>query len=141
MDGLDDTRRIGDDRLLSYALGLEPDAELEAALAGDDELRARLEAVRADIGAIGQGLGRVVPAPADEYTDLSGDRWDDLKPLLRAPAPRQRRQGSWLRVLAPVAAVVLVLGFGAVALQYAGRRQRERVHRRERRGRREGERR
>ena len=125
MDGMDETRTqdtgpFDDDRLLSYALGLESDAELEAALAGDDRLRARLEAVRADLGAVELGLERIVPAPPDDYTDLSDARWAGLKPLLQAPSPAPVRRRSWLRVLAPVTAVVIVLGAGVVALQYTG---------------------
>jgi len=122
MDGTDETtmsgpESFGDERLLSYALGLDPDAALEEALRDDADLRARLEAVRADIGVVAQGLERIVPSPPQDYTDLSGDRWPQLKPLLRAPAPRRVRRRSWLRVLAPVAAVALVLGVGVVAFE------------------------
>jgi hypothetical protein len=108
-----------DDRLLAYALGLDDDHGLEAAAAGDAALRARIAAMRADVGAVGAGLDRVVPAPPDEYTELSGAQWGELRELVAAPAAPRRRP-MWLRVLVPAAAIALVLVAGVVGLQRLG---------------------
>jgi len=110
-----------DDRLLAYALGLDDDPGLEAAAEADAALNARLAAMRADVGAVGAGLDRVVPAPPDEYTDLSGTRWGELREFVAAPAPAApRRRPMWLRVLVPAAAIALVLVAGVVGLQRLG---------------------
>ena len=62
-----------------------------------------------------------MPAPPDEYTDLSGARWGELRELVAAPAPAApRRRPMWLRVLVPAAAIALVLVAGVVGLQRLG---------------------
>jgi len=110
-----------DDRLLAYALGLEQDPALEAAAEADAALHTRIAAMRADVGAVTAGLDRVVPAPPDEYTDLSGARWGELREFVAAPAPAApRRRPMWLRVLVPAAAIALVLVAGVVGLQRLG---------------------
>jgi hypothetical protein len=110
-----------DDRLLAYALGLEDDPGLEAAVQADPALRARLAAMQADVDAVGAGLDRVVPAPADDFSDLSDPRWDGLREFVAAPAPAApRRRPTWLRVLAPAAAIVLVLVAGVIGVQRLG---------------------
>ncbi len=81
--------RFDEDRLLAFALGLEDDAELQAALAVDEELRRRLEALQADLGDVGGGLERLVPAPDDTYADPAA-RWGELRPFF-ATAPARRR--------------------------------------------------
>jgi hypothetical protein len=112
---------VDDDRLLAYALGLEDDPGLEAAAEADAALRTRIAAMRADVGVVAAGLDRVVPAPPDEYTDLSGARWGELHEFVAAPAPAApRRRPMWLRVLAPAAAIALVLVAGVVGLQRLG---------------------
>jgi len=108
-----------DDRLLACALGLDEDPELLAAAATDAELGARLEAMRADVAAIGAQVADAVPAPDESYTDLSGERWSGLKEFFEAPSEtaRPRRERRWWRVLTPVAALVaiaLVVGIVAV---------------------------
>jgi hypothetical protein len=107
-----------DDRLLAFALGLDEDPELLAAAAADAELGARLAAVRADVAAIGAQVSAAVPEPEESYTDLSGDRWSGLQEYFDAPAEaRPRSERRWWRVLAPVAAlVVLALVVGIVAV-------------------------
>jgi hypothetical protein len=108
-----------DDRLLACALGLEEDAELLAAAAVDAGLGARLEAMRADVAAIGAQVSAAVPEPEESYTDLSGDRWGGLKEYFDVPpeAAKPRGERRWWRVLAPVAAlVVLALVVGIVAV-------------------------
>jgi hypothetical protein len=108
-----------DDRLLACALGLEEDPELLAAAAADAALGARLAAMRADVAAIGERVSAAVPEPEESYTDLSGDRWGGLKEYFDAPAEAAKPRGErrWWRVLAPVAAlVVLALVVGIVAV-------------------------
>ena len=115
--------RYDDDRLLACALGLDEDPELLAAAAADAGLGARLEAMRADVAAIGAQVSAAVPEPEESYTDLSGDRWGGLKEYFDAPAEaaKPRRERRWWRVLAPVAAlVVLALVVGIVAINGGG---------------------
>jgi len=110
-----------DDRLLAYALGLEDDAELEAALATDDGLGRRLEALRAGLDDVGAGLERLVPAPDETYADPAAARWDGLRPFFAPPPERRpaRRSlfGRW-RVLVPVIGAILAVALvGAFALR------------------------
>jgi hypothetical protein len=115
------TPAFDDDRLLAYALGLEDDPALAAAVQADPALRTRLAAIRADVDAVGAGLDRVVPAPPDDFTDLSDPRWAELHELVVAPAPATpRRRPTWLRVLAPAAAIALVLVAGVIGVQRLG---------------------
>ena len=68
---------------------------------------------------IGAQVSAAVPEPDESYADLSGDRWGGLKEYFDAPAEvaRPRRERRWWRVLAPVAAlVVLALVVGIVAV-------------------------
>jgi hypothetical protein len=112
-----------DDRLLACALGLEEDPELLAAAAADAELGVRLEAMRADVAMIGAQVSAAVPEPEESYTDLSGDRWGGLKEYFDAPAEaaKPRRERRWWRVVAPVAAlVVLALVVGIAAINGGG---------------------
>ena len=108
-----------DDRLLACALGLDDDPELLAAAAADAALAARLDAVRADVAAVGAQVAAAVPEPEDDYADLSGERWGGLKEYFEVPASaaKPRRAGRWWRVAAPVAALaVLALVVGIVAV-------------------------
>ena len=108
-----------DDRLLAYALGLDDDPELLAAAEHDAELSGRLAAMRADVDRIGAQVQAAVPAPENEYTDLSGERWSGLKEYFEAPASAAtpRRERRWWRVVAPVTALaVLALAVGIVAV-------------------------
>lgn len=109
--------RFDDDRLLAYALGLEVDAELETALVGDEDLRSRLEAMRAGLDGIGVGLERLVPAPDETYADPAAARWDGLRPFF-APPPGRRTAGRRWRVLVPALGVILAVAVvGAFALR------------------------
>jgi len=114
-----------DDRLLAYALALDEDAELEQAAAGDVELAGRLEAVRRDVALIERQVAGAVPAPADDYADLAGERWAGLRELM-APRPEKatrRRASRWLRVAVPVAAACALAAFaGLTALERNGDR-------------------
>ena len=106
---------LDDERVLAFALGLVDDPELAAAAAADEALARRVEMLRAGTAAVAEALERVVPRPPDDYTDLGAERWRELRRLVRAPTPRRRP--AWLRVLAPAAAVALVLVAGVVGLQ------------------------
>ncbi len=112
-----------DDRLLACALGVEEDPELLAAVATDAALAARLAAMRADVAGVARQIGLAVPAPDEEYTDLSDARWAGLTPYLAAPKPAasRGRASRWLRVVLPVAAVAaLALAVGLVAVERGG---------------------
>jgi hypothetical protein len=122
--GIQPGRSFDDDRLLAYALGLDHDPELVAAAERDEVLSARLAAMRADVGRIGAQVRAAVPAPEDDYTDLSGVRWSGLKEYLEAPgsAAKPRRERRWWRVAVPVVALaVLALVVGIVAVDQSGR--------------------
>jgi negative regulator of sigma E activity len=110
-----------DDRLLSLALGLDDDPGLVEAMDADDVLRRRFEAVRADVDAVASGVLAAVPAPDEDYTDLSDPRWAQLQEFFApgAEQPVKARRGSrrWLRVLAPAAVVVLALAVGVTVIQ------------------------
>lgn len=122
-----DGRNLGpydEDRLLDYAMGLEGDPELEAAAAVDEVLRLRLERMRTQMDEIGAQVDRAVPRPDDLYGDLGDPRWAALRDQLDEPPadattqrpfiePRRR----WLRVLAPVAAVIVALVVGVSVLE------------------------
>ncbi len=114
-----------DDRLLAYAMGLEDDPELAAA-ADDDALRRRLEALRAEAGAVEDAVRAAVPAPEADYTDLGDPRWAGLRDYLALPpepapgAGARRRPRLWLRVLAPAAAVALAVAVGVGVLERGG---------------------
>ncbi len=115
-----------DDRLLAYALGLDDDPDLLAAAGTDPGLAARLTAMRADVAAVGTQIGAAVPAPDAAYTDVSGDRWSGLSEFFEQPASatKPRRAGRWWRVVAPVAAVlVLALVAGIVAVDRGSQSQ------------------
>ena len=113
--------RYDDDRLLTCALGLDDDPELLAAAETDAGLGARLAAMRAAVDGVGDQVRAAVPAPDESYTDLSGDRWSGLSEFFEAPAEKPRRERRWWRVLAPVAALlVLAVVVGIVAVDPGG---------------------
>jgi hypothetical protein len=115
-DAIDRHREFDDDRLLAYALGLDPDPELEAALEGDEELGRRLQAVQADLDQVESGLDRLAPAPDVEYGDPAAERWAGLRPHF-SPPPERRSLRSRRRVLVPaLTAVLAVAVVGALAL-------------------------
>jgi len=108
-------RGFDDDRLLAFALGLDDDAELRAALSGDAQLSQRLQRIRADLGEVEAQVRAAVPPAAEDWSDLSTARWDGLRPYLRVPRARPaRRRRFGIRVLGPAlavaAAIALALG-------------------------------
>ena len=118
------TGSFDDDRLLAFALGLDDDPQLVAAAAADEGLRRRLDAVRDEVEQVGAQVRAAVPAPDDDYTDLSDPRWAGLQELFAPPRPaRSRSRASrWLRVLAPaaVALVAVAVGLAVVNDQRSG---------------------
>jgi hypothetical protein len=112
-----------DDRLLACALGFDDDPGLVRAAEDDAGLGARLAAMRADVAKIGVQVAATVPAPEQEYTDLSGERWSGLKEYFEPPvtAAKPRRERRWWRVVAPATALaVLALVVGIVAVNQGG---------------------
>jgi hypothetical protein len=113
--------RYDDDRLLSCALRLEDDPDLVAAAEADAELGARLAAMRVEVEAVGAQVRAAVPTPDESYADPSGDRWGGLSEFFRQPAEKHRRKRRPWRVLAPVAAVLVVAVIvGIVAVNQGG---------------------
>jgi hypothetical protein len=115
--------QFDDDRLLTYALQLEEDAELEQALASDAALRERLQSMRADLGAMEGQVRAAVPIPGESWADLSAARWDGLRPYVTTkPTKAPRRRRFSLRVLAPVmgVAAAAALAIGIVLTQTGG---------------------
>jgi hypothetical protein len=113
-----------DDRMLAYIVGLQADPELDAAAATDDVLRRRLEALRTEVAHVAEQVTRAVPEPDEAYTDIGQPQWATLRPLLDAEVrdirPQARPQGGtwrWLRVLAPVAAVIVAMAVGVGVLE------------------------
>jgi hypothetical protein len=120
---VDDVRTSGadpgvfdDDRLLAYALGLDDDPALVAAVAADDDLRSRLDALHAEVGNIGVQVHAFVPAPNDKYADLGDVRWAGLHDYIKAKPVRPPNAWRWLRVAVPVAATVLALAVGVTVV-------------------------
>lgn len=116
---------LDDDRLLAYVLGLQADPQLEAAATKDDALRRRLDALRTEMAQINEQVARAVPEPNEKYTDLAQARWAALRPHLEEK-PHATAWGHphvpsgttrWLRVAAPIAAVLVVFAVGVGVLQ------------------------
>lgn len=112
-----------DDRMLASVMGLQADPELEAAAATDDVLRRRLEALRDEVAQVAEQVTRAVPEPDEGYTDISQPQWAALRPLMEAEVRDIRPHDGawrWLRVLAPVAAVIVALAVGVSVLDRQG---------------------
>ena len=107
-----------DDRLLALALGLDDDPQLVAATAADEGLRRRLDAVRAGVEEVGAHVRAAIPAPSDDYTDLSDPRWAGLQEFFAAPRPAKTRSRAsrWLRVLAPAAVALVAVAVGLAVI-------------------------
>jgi hypothetical protein len=105
-----------DDRLLDYALGIEDDPELAAALSRSARLRERLADLKADLAAIETELRHAIPAPDDSYADPSAARWPRLARALglsgSATAGRRplRRRRLAVALLAAALALALLIG-------------------------------
>jgi hypothetical protein len=107
-----------DDRLLDYALGLDDDPELAAALSRSARLRERLADLKSDLAAIETELRRGFPPLDESYPDLSSSRWSRLRHSLGEPAAVRRRPRSGRRLTAALvaAALALALAIGLVTI-------------------------
>ena len=110
------TAAFDDDRLLDYALGIEDDPELAAALSRSARLRERLADLKADLAAIETELRHAIPAPDDSYADPSAARWPRLARAFglsdSATANRRplRRRRLAVALLAAALALALLIG-------------------------------
>jgi len=114
------TAAFDDDRLLDYALGIEDDPELAAALSRSVGLRERLADLKSDPAAIETELRQAIPQPDDSYADPSAARWPRLARAFglsgsetagRRPLRRRRLAVSLL-----AAALVLALLIGVLSV-------------------------
>jgi hypothetical protein len=116
MSDLHDSPRAAfdDDRLLDYALGLEDDPELAAALSRSARLRERLADLKADLASIETELRRAIPELDDSYADPGASRWSRLQRSFGVGEtgggrPRRRRRLATVLVAAALA-LALVIG-------------------------------
>jgi hypothetical protein len=113
------TAAFDDDRLLDYALGLEDDPELAAALSRSARLRERLADMKADLAAIETELRRAIPELDDSYADPGAARWSRLRPSFGSSAPaatgRRSLRPRRLATVLLAAALALALVIGIVA--------------------------
>jgi hypothetical protein len=109
-----------DDRLIAYALGLEDDAELRAALAGDGALRDRLATMQAELAQVEGGIRSAVPPTPPAYDDPADARWQALRPYFEHKPATVRRGFYGRRALTYVAALGLVaaVSVGVVETQF-----------------------
>ncbi len=107
-----------DDRLLDYALGLDDDPELAAALSHSARLRERLADLKSDLAAIETELRRGFPPIDDSYTDLGSSRWPRLRHSLGQPEAVRRRplRGRRLTAALVAAALALALAIGLATI-------------------------
>ena len=120
------TAAFDDDRLLDYALGIEDDPELAAALSRSARLRERLADLKADLAAIETELRHAIPEPGDSYAEPSAVRWprlahafglSDSKPAGRRPLRRRRLA---VALLAAALALALLIGVLSVLPRSGG---------------------
>jgi hypothetical protein len=110
------TAAFDDDRLLDYALGIEDDPELAAALSRSARLRERLADLKADLAAIETELRHAIPAPDDSYAEPSAARWPRLARAFglsgsATPGRRPlRRRRLAVSLLAAALALALLIG-------------------------------
>jgi hypothetical protein len=105
----DPKQPFNDDRLLAFALGLEDDPELEAALAAQPLLQRRLEALSADLERVKGELKSIVPPAGPAYERPADETWRRLQPYYAAPAAAGRAASwRWQRLLVPAAALLVV---------------------------------
>jgi hypothetical protein len=120
------TAAFDDDRLLDYALGIEDDPELAAALSRSARLRERLADLKTDLAAIETELRHAIPEPDDSYTDPSAARWPRLARAFglsgSAAANRRplRRRRLAVALLAAALALALLIGVLSVLPRSGG---------------------
>jgi hypothetical protein len=99
-----------DDRLLAYALGLEDDTGLRAALAADGALRGRLATMQAELAHVEGGIRSAVAPEPPAYDDPADARWKALRPYFEhRQAPVRRGFFFGRRALSYVAALGIVV--------------------------------
>lgn len=120
------TAAFDDDRLLDYALGIEDDPELAAALSRSARLRERLADLKVDLAAIETELRHTIPEPDDSYADPSAARWPRLARAFglsgSATANRRplRRRRLAVALLAAALALALLVGVLSVLPRSGG---------------------
>jgi len=107
-----------DDRLLDFALGLEDDPELAAALSHSARLRERLADLKSDLAAIETELRRAIPPLDDSYAEPAAARWSRLRRSFGDGAAVRRRplRGRRLTAAFVTAALALAIVIGIVAI-------------------------
>ena len=119
--------KIDDDRLLAFALGLDDDPELQAALAAQPLLQRRLDVIKAEVAQVQSDLQELVPSADAAYEQPVAERWRKLQPYLATPAARtasetgkadaigaaavagNRGRPTWRRLLVPAVVLLAVL--------------------------------
>jgi hypothetical protein len=120
------TAAFDDDRLLDYALGIEDDPELAAALSRSARLRERLADLKTDLAAIETELRHAIPEPDDSYAEPSAARWPRLARAFglsgSAAANRRplRRRRLAVALLAAALALALLIGVLSVLPRSGG---------------------
>jgi len=116
---LHDSQRAAfdDDRLLDYALGLDDDPELAAALSHSARLRERLADLKSDLAAIESELRRAIPPVDDTYAEPSAPRWSRLRRSFgESEAGRRPLRGRRLVTSLVAAALAVAIVVGVVAV-------------------------
>ncbi|HUK77069.1 MAG TPA: hypothetical protein VL117_05640 [Thermoleophilia bacterium] len=120
MSDRNDSQRAAfdDDRLLDFALGLEDDPELAAALSHSARLRERLADLKSDLAAIDAELRRSIPPVGESYTQPDASRWSRLWPFFgRGEAARRRPlRGRRLAAVLVAAALAVAIVVGLVTV-------------------------
>jgi hypothetical protein len=111
-----------DDRLLDYALGLEDDPELAAALSHSARLRERLADLKSDLAAIETELRRAIPPIDESYAQPGAARWSRLRRSFGEGEAVRRRplRGRRLTAAFVTAALALAIVIGVVAIMPHG---------------------
>jgi len=106
-----------DDRLLDFALGLDDDPELAAALSHSARLRERLADLKSDLAAIDAELRRSIPPAGESYTQPGAARWSRLWPFFgRGAARRRPLRGRRLAAALAAAALAIAVIVGATTI-------------------------
>ena len=120
MSDRNDSQRAAfdDDRLLDFALGLDDDPELAAALSHSARLRERLADLKSDLAAIDSELRRSIPPAGDDYAQPGAARWSRLQPFFGHAGAARRRplRGRRLAAVLAAAALAIAIVVGAVTI-------------------------
>ena len=107
-----------DDRLLDFALGLEDDPELAAALSVSARLRERLADLKSDLAAIETELRGAIPPIDESYAAPDAARWPRLQRSFGddEAVRRRPRRGRRLTAALVAAALALAIVIGVAAI-------------------------